>query len=250
MATASDIPTEPAKPRDYFATTHWSIVLAAQRSDPGRAHAALSKLCQTYWYPLYAFVRRQGRSPEDAQDLTQEFFARLLAKNYLAEVAREKGKFRSFLLAALKHFLANEWDRAQAAKRGGGQVLISLDDTDAESRYRLEPADPMSADKIFERRWAMTLLEQVLNRLRHEHLRAGKAELYEQLKVCLSGARDSAPYAELAARLKLTEGAVKVAVHRLRQRYRELLRDEIAQTVSGPAEVEEELRHLFSVLAG
>lgn len=250
MGTSSDIPVESAQPRDYFATTHWSIVLAAQRSDPSRAYAALSKLCQTYWYPLYAFVRRQGHSPEDAQDLTQDFFARLLAKNYLAEVAREKGKFRSFLLAAMKHFLANEWDRARAAKRGGGQVLISLNDTEAENRYRLEPADPMSADKIFERRWAMTLLEQVLSRLRHEHVRAGKVELYEQLKACLSGARDSAPYAELAVRLKLTEGAIKVAVHRLRQRYRELLRDEIAQTVSAPAEVEEELRHLFSVLAG
>jgi RNA polymerase sigma-70 factor (ECF subfamily) len=250
MDTSSDIPVESAQPRDYFATTHWSIVLAAQRSDPSRAHAALSKLCQTYWYPLYAFVRRQGHRPEDAQDFTQDFFARLLAKNYLAEVAREKGKFRSFLLAAMKHFLANEWDRARAAKRGGGQVLISLNDTDAERRYRLEPADPMSADKIFERRWAMTLLEQVLNRLRHEHVRAGKTELYEQLKACLSGGPNCAPYAELAARLKLTEGAIKVAVHRLRQRYRELLRDEIAQTVSGPAEVEEELRHLFSVLAG
>ena len=249
MLPTSDKPTnDSAKPCDYFATTHWSIVLTAQRSDTTRAQAALSKLCQTYWYPLYAFVRRQGHGPEDAQDLTQDFFARLLAKNYLAEVVREKGKFRSFLLAALKHFLANEWDRTQAAKRGGGQVFISLNDAEAESRYRLEPADEMSADRIFERRWAMTLLEQVLSRLRREHIQAGKVELYEQLKACLPGARDSAPYAELAARLKMTEGAIKVAVHRLRQRYRELLRDEIAQTVSGPAEVEEELRHLFSVL--
>lgn len=233
---------------DYFATTHWSVVLTAQRSDSTRAHAALSHLCRTYWYPLYAFVRRQGHGAHDAQDLTQEFFARLLGKNYLAVAARERGKFRSFLLASLKHFLANEWNRAQAAKRGGGQAMISLDDTEAEGRYALEPVDSMTAEKIFERRWATTLLNQVVNQLRDEYARADKAELYEHLKHCLTVESRSAPYAELSARLKMSEGAVKVAVHRLRARYREVLREEIAQTVSSPGEVEGELRHLFAAL--
>jgi RNA polymerase sigma factor (sigma-70 family) len=233
---------------ECFATTHWSVVLTAQDRDSTRAEAALAWLCRTYWYPLYAYVRRQGHSPEDAQDLTQEFFARLLAKNYLGDVDRGKGRFRSFLLAALKHFLANEWDRAQAAKRGGGQRPISLDDTDAEARYRAEPADTLSADKIFERRWALTLLEKVLERLRHEYALAGKAELYEELKECLTGCKASARYAELGTRLGLSEGAVKVAVHRLRQRYRALLRQEIAQTVSSPAEIEDEIRHIIAVL--
>jgi DNA-directed RNA polymerase specialized sigma24 family protein len=235
---------------DYFATTHWSVVLTAQRTDTTRAQAALARLCQTYWYPLYAFVRRQGHSPHDAQDLTQGFFARLLSGNFLAEIAPEKGNFRSFLLAALKHFLANEWDRAHAAKRGGGQPVISLDDTDAEERYRLEPVDNMTADKLFDRRWVMTLLEQVTTRLRSEYTRLGNAVLYEKLKDCLGGSRESAPYSQLAAELKMTEGAVKVAVHRLRARYRELLREEIAQTVTNQAEVDEEIRHLFSLLGG
>ena len=248
-------PEEPAgaafKPgADYFATTHWSVVLTAQRSDSTRAQAALSVLCRTYWYPLYAYVRRQGQSPEDAQDLTQEFFARLLARNYLADVSRDKGRFRSFLLAALKHFLANEWDRARAAKRGGGQPPLSLDDTEAENRYRLEPADTMSADRIFERRWALTLLEQVLRRLRDDHSAAGKLGLFEELKPCLVDAGSSAPYAELGTRLNMSEGAVKVAVHRLRQRYRELLREEIAQTVATPAEVEDEIRQIIAILSG
>ena len=235
--------------RDYFATTHWSVVLTAQRTDTTRAQAALAKLCQTYWYPLYAFVRRQGHSPPDSQDLTQEFFARLLAKNYLAGVAPEKGNFRSFLLASLKHFLANEWDRAHAAKRGAGQTMISLDDTEAEERYRLEPVDNMTADKLFDRRWVMTLLEQVMARLRFEYAQNGNANLYEKLKDCLGGSRASAPYAQLAAELRMSEGAVKVAVHRLRARYRELLREEIAQTVTTQGEVDEEIRHLFSLLS-
>jgi RNA polymerase sigma-70 factor (ECF subfamily) len=247
---ASESPNEPTVlPPEYFATTHWTVVLAAQRSDSTRAHAALSSLCQAYWYPLYAFVRRQGHGPHDAQDLTQEFFSRLLSKNYLAVVARERGRFRSFLLGALKHFLANEWNRAQAAKRGGGQALISLNEVDAEGRYQLEPADTVTADKIFERRWATTLLDQVLNRLRDEYARAEKAALYERLKGCLTVESRAAPYAELATQLNMSEGAIKVAVHRLRHRYREVLREEIAQTVSTPTEVEEELRHLFAALA-
>lgn len=246
---ASETPTErAAPPPEYFATTHWSVVLTAQRSDSTRAHAALSHLCQTYWYPLYAFVRRQGHGAHDAQDLTQEFFVRLLEKNYLAIVVRERGKFRSFLLASLKHFLANEWNRAQAAKRGGGLVIASLNETDAEGRYQLDPADTVTAEKIFERRWATTLLDQVVSRLRDEYGRAEKAKLYEELKHCLTVESRAVPYAELAVRLNMSEGAVKVAVHRLRARYREVLREEIAQTVSSPEEVEEELRHLFAAL--
>jgi len=246
---AGDLTTDSSNPGpEYFATTHWSVVITAQRTDSARAQAALAKLCQTYWYPLYAFVRRQGYSPHDSQDLTQEFFARLLAKNYLAGVAPEKGNFRSFLLASLKHFLANEWDRARAAKRGGGQTIISLDDTEAEERYRLEPADNMTADKLFDRRWVMTLLEQVMRRLRSEYSQAGNEELYEKLKDCLTGSRESAPYAQVAAELKMSEGAVKVAAHRLRARYREMLREEIAQTVATQAEVDAEIRHLFSLL--
>lgn len=234
----------------YFATTHWSVVLTAQRTDTTRAQAALAKLCQTYWYPLYTFVRRQGYNPHDTQDLTQEFFARLLARNYLAGVAQEKGNFRSFLLASMKHFLADERDRSRAAKRGGGQTILSLDDTDAEERYRLEPVENMTADRLFDRRWVMTLLEQVMGRLRSEYTQLGNAMLYERLKDCLAGSRESAPYAQLAAELSMSEGAVKVAVHRLRARYRELLRDEIAQTVTSQAQVDEEIRHLFSLLGG
>lgn len=240
--------SHPAPGPEYFATTHWSVVIAAQRADSTRSQAALAHLCQTYWYPLYAFVRRQGHGPHDAQDLTQEFFARLLEKNYLAVVARERGKFRSFLLAALKHFLANEWNRSRAAKRGGGRELLSLNETDAEGRYLLEPVAETTAEKIFERRWATTLLDLVVNRLREEFALAEKTELYDALKNCLTVESRSVPYAELGARLGMSEGAVKVAVHRLRARYREVLRDEIAQTVSGPGEIEEELRHLFAAL--
>jgi RNA polymerase sigma factor (sigma-70 family) len=233
-----------------FATTRWTVVLSAGRSDSTHARDALAKLCQAYWYPLYAYVRRQGHGPHDAQDLTQEFFARLIEKNYLGDVNREKGRFRSFLLASLKHFLANEWDKARALKRGGGHTIIPLEVDTAETRYSLEPPDPLSADKIFERRWALTLLEQVLAHLREEFVFSGKVALFEEFKGCLTGDRDSLPYSEMGRKLGMSEGAVKVAVHRLRQRYRELLRAEIANTVAGPNEVDEELRYLFSVLAG
>ena len=223
--------------------------MAAGRSDSTQARTALEKLCRNYWPPIYAFVRRQGHSPHDAQDLTQEFFARLLARKSLADVDRAKGRFRSFLLASLKHFLANEWDKARAEKRGGGQVLIPIDAQAAESSCGIDPADNLTAEKIFERRWALILLEQVLQQLREEYVHDGKEELFEQLKVTLTEASRSVPYAEVAARLNMSEGAVKVAVHRLRQRYRERLRAEIAQTVASPAEVEEEIRALFAALA-
>ena len=232
-----------------FAMTRWSVVLAAGQSDSLDAKEALENLCRIYWPPLYAFVRRQGHSPADAQDLTQEFFARLLAKNYLGAVDPSKGRFRSFLLASLKHFLANEWDKAKAAKRGGGAVLVPINTDAAETACGVDPADHVTPDKLFERRWAMTLLEQVLARLREEHAEAGKVELFEQLKSTLTGQRDSLPYAAIATRVGMSEVAIKVTVHRLRQRYREILREEISHTVSGSGEIEDEIRALFSALS-
>ena len=233
-----------------FTTTHWSVVLAAAQNDETQAHAALEKLCQTYWYPLYGYVRRCGHSLEDAQDLTQEFFARLLEKKFLAGVNESRGRFRSFLLASLKHFLANEWRRARAQKRGGGQIPISIDRMAAETTCHFELADQITPEKVYERRWALTLLDRVLRRLREEFVRDGREKLFEQLKPTLTEASRTVAYAEIARRLDTTEGAVKVAVHRLRQRYREQLRLEIAETVAGPAEVEDELRNLFAALAG
>ena len=229
-------------------TTHWSLVLAAAGTEDSHGREALARLCQVYWYPLYAFVRRQGHDPHDAQDLTQEFFMRLLEKDYLGDVDRSKGKFRSFLLVALKHFLSKEWDRARTLKRGGGHRLVSLDTLSAEDRYRREPEDNATPERLFERRWALTLLDQVLTRLSEEYETTGKRALFEQLQGCLMGDSDLLPYAELAARLGMTEGAVKVVVHRLRKRYRGVLRDEIAQTVADSAEIDDEIRQLLSAL--
>lgn len=234
--------------RAHFQTTLWTVVLNAGRSDSSQARSALAQLCQAYWYPLYAFVRRQGYQAHDAQDLTQAFFSRMLEKHALGQVDREKGKFRSFLLASLKNFLANEWDKAQTQRRGGGQEVISLDHDAAESRYGLEPSHDWSADRIFERRWALTLLDQVLARLRDEYRAEGKSDLFDQLKASLTGEAGSAPYAATAERLGMTEGAIKVAAHRLRHRYRELVRAEIAQTVAETDDVDDELRHLLTVL--
>jgi len=230
-------------------TTHWSVVLAAGQSDTTSARQALAKLCQSYWYPLYSYVRRRGFSPPDAEDLTQEFFARFLEHRWVSNADREKGRFRTFLLSALNHFLANEWDKARAQKRGGGMVLVPLEFATAETRYSREPADPVTPEQHFERRWAMTLLEAVVERLRLEYEAEGKGSLFAALHPCLIGDRTSQPYDELAKKLGLSEAAVKSAVHRLRLRYRELLREEIAQTVAGPGEVESELRHLISVVA-
>jgi len=237
----------PAKAH-WFATTHWSVVLSAADSGSAKAAESLETLCRTYWYPLYAYVRSQGYSPEDAQDLTQGFFERFLEKHYLHDVDRQKGKFRSFLLAALKHFLSDEWRHQHRQKRGGGKRFISLDEERPEERYRLEPADWLNPEKIYERRWALTLLEQVLARLEAEFSAAGKARLFVQLQGFLLGEKNAVPYAEVAERLNLSEGAVKVAVHRLRQRYGELFCAEIAQTVASPEEVDEEIRHLLDVL--
>ena len=245
-----DTATPTTVQREWFTTTHWTVVLSAREQGSPEAEAALEKLCRTYWYPLYAYVRRQGNDEASAKDLTQEFFARFLQKKRLDHVQREKGRFRSFLLASLKNFLADERDKARAQKRGGGQTLLSLDDDTAEDRYRLEPADNMTPDKLFEQRWVLTLLDQAKARLKEEYAQAGKANLYERLRVFEAGDPDAPTYAQVAAELDLTESAVKSAAHRLRQRYGELVREEVAHTVGSSAEVDEELRHLISVLSG
>lgn len=233
-----------------FATTRWSVVLAAKDGDSPESASALNALCHAYWYPLYAFVRRQGRSPEDAQDLTQGFFAKLLEKDYLRAAAREKGRFRTFLLVALKRFLANEWDRSRRLKRGGGQPVAPFDTALAERRYAVEPsAELLPADRMFERRWAMTLLEAALARLRAEYAAGGRENEFESLKECLTAARGEIAYPCLAAELGQTEGATRVAVHRLRKRFRFLFRAAVADTVSAPADVEEELRHVATALS-
>lgn len=224
------------------------MLAAGQRGAP-QADVALEELCRTYWFPLYAYVRRHGHSPEDAEDLTQAFFARLLEKNYLEGISSDKGKFRAFLLVALKRFMANEWDRANRQKRGGGVAPLSLDWQDADSRYKIDPAHNLSPDKLYDRAWAVTVLERVIVRLRDESGTEGKAKIYEQLKQFLMAGKSDIPYAQAAAALQLSEGAVRVAVHRLRRRYRELLRDEVAQTLSDPAQAGEEMQALFSAFA-
>ena len=242
------LPDGPGARSPRFATTHWSIVVAAGSRDAERGRDSLARLCQAYWFPLYAYVRRRGHSPEDSQDLTQAFFARLLEKNWIAGADRSKGRFRTFLLAAMQHFLADEWDRAKAKKRGGGMALLPLSFDTAEQRYVEEPSDPETPERIFERRWAVALLDTVLSRLRGEYDDQGKGELFAALRPCLVGERTAQPYAQLAEALGSSEPAIKSAVHRLRQRYRQLLRDEVASTVDAGEDVEDELRHLFAVL--
>jgi RNA polymerase sigma-70 factor (ECF subfamily) len=230
-----------------FPTTLWTVVLHAGKDAPVEAQAALVQLCQAYWYPLYSFVRRRGYSSHDAEDLTQAFFAQLLEKHGLIRVDPERGRFRTFLLASLKNFLANDWDRVHARKRGGGQSIVALDEETAEARYRLEPSHEMTPERHFERQWAMTLLDQVLAALRDEYHSEGKGALFEELKAVFIG--QPVTYADMAARLRRSEGAIKVAVHRLRHRYRELMRARISATV-GEGDVEDELRHLLAVLSG
>jgi RNA polymerase sigma-70 factor (ECF subfamily) len=234
---------------DVFATTRWPLVLAAGRRSTPQGGAALEELCRTYWYPLYVYVRRQVPTREDAEDLTQSFFARFLEKNYLEGLSSDKGKFRAFLLASLKHFLANEWDRAGRQKRNAGDAVLSLDWQDADTRYQIAPADNLSPDNLYDRAWAVTLLGQVVTRLRDENKADGKAEVFEQLKPFLMIGKGAIPYAEAAAALTLSEGAVRVAVHRLRRRYRELLYDEIAHTLADPAQADEEMRSLMNAFS-
>jgi RNA polymerase sigma-70 factor (ECF subfamily) len=229
-----------------FVTTHWSIVLAAQDKDAAGSAEALELLCRAYWYPLYAYARRSGQNPADAEDLTQGFFARLLEKDYLKSAAREKGRFRTFLLVALKRYLANEWDRSHARKRGGFNTIVPIDQAVAETRFAAEPSHSVPPDLLFDRQWATTLLDRSLARLREEYVTSGRAKLFEYLQNCLAQEESRLPYAEIAARLNLTEAAVKMAVHRFRARYREVLRAEIAQTVASAEDIDEEIRHLFS----
>jgi RNA polymerase sigma-70 factor (ECF subfamily) len=231
-----------------FASTHWSLVLAAGRRSLPASDEALAALCRSYWYPLYAYARRRLAHLQEAQDLTQDFFARLFEKNILASAQPERGHFRSFLLAAFKNFLTNEGEKARAQKRGGGQAPLSLDFQAGDSRYALEPAHEWTPERLFERQWALTLLEQVLAKLRAEFAKAGKEKHFEHLKAHLTG-EAAASYADAAGELNMSEGAVKVAVHRLRGRYRELLRGEVAQTVANPEDVDDEIRRLFEALA-
>ena len=246
---ANDLPDASGPPAaGRFASTRWSLVAAAGRGDSPEAREALAVLCRAYWYPLYAYARRRLPGADDAQDLTQEFFARLLEKDYLQAADPRRGKFRSFLLTAFKHFLAGEHDRAAAQKRGGGRRPLSLDFQDGEHRYRHEPADPTTPETLYERRWALTLLEQTLARLRQEFTGAGKEPLFQALKGALTGDGTAGPYARVGQDLGLSEQAVKTAVYRLRRRFQELLRAEIAQTVASPEEVEDELRDLFAAV--
>lgn len=233
-----------------FTTTHWSVVLAAKAGESEEAERALAQLCGTYWYPLYAFVRRRGFSPSDAEDLTQDFFYRLLDRHYLSAVDYRKGRFRTFLLVALERFLANEWRRVRAQKRGGQITFVSMDQDAAEQRYALEPACWMSPEKIYEQNCALALLEQALQRLRREFDAQGKSARFEQLKPFLTADGPAASYAELAQRLGSTQASLKMAVSRLRARYGALLREEIANTVSSPEQVDEELRALLAGLSG
>jgi len=225
------------------------VLTAGQRHTP-QSDSALEQLCRTYWFPLYAYVRRRGQAKADAEDLTQAFFARLLEKNFLAGLAAERGKFRAFLLAALKHFLANEWDKARAQKRGGGEVPLSLDWQTADTKFQVAATNEPSPDRAFDREWALALLARVIDRLQAEAEAEGKGKVFAQLKSFLMAGQGESAQAEVAKALGMEEGAVRVAIHRLRKRYRQLLRDEIANTLSDPKMVDDEMRALFGAFGG
>lgn len=245
--SGSDSKAPPPHATGQFTTTRWSVVLAAQDDATAEAEAALAELCKAYWYPLYAFIRRRGYDSHDAQDLTQEFFYRLLDRNYLSAVDHRKGRFRSFLLAALEHFLANEWRRSQTQKRGGGKPIISIDDT-AEERYMQEPSTELSPERIYEQRWALAFLDRVIRQLRQEFVSAGKESTFDAIKIFLTGERNCESHLALASRLGTTEAALKMSISRLRQRYGELLRAEIANLVARPEDIDDELRALLNAL--
>lgn len=232
--------------RAEFTTTQWSVVVAAGDAQTTQSAAALEALCRAYWHPLYAYVRRRGHSPEEAQDLTQEFFAALF-KKCVAHADPERGRFRTFLLTSLQHFLVSEWRKTEREKRGGGQVFVAWDADAAEKSYAAESPGELTSEEVYEKRWAITLMERVVARLRDEYMTAEKGRLFEALKNCVWGDEPPRPYAELATELGLSEGAVKTSVHRLRRRCREVLRAEVAQTVARPEDVDEELRHLIEV---
>ena len=237
-------------PNEQFLTTHWSLVAAAGRQSSPDAQHALESLCTTYWYPLYAFVRRKGKPAEDAQDLTQAFFARLLEKGYLESADQEKGRFRTFLLTIFQRFLANEHQRDGALKRGGDQTVLSIDFDDGERRLQLEPRHDWTAQREFERRWALTLLDEVLAKLERDYVEQEKGDLFLRLKVFLTVGDAESSYREIGKELAMSESAVKVAVYRLRQRYRDLIRIEVANTVAGEDEVDDELGCLLAAVAG
>ncbi len=241
--TESDMPQGGGQ----FPMTRWTIVRHAQGDNDTVAFEAMTSLCQTYWRPLYAFVRRSGKSPHDAEDLTQAFFARLLEKDHLATAGEEKGKLRSFLLVMLKRFMANEWERSQAQKRGGGTAHISIDQEIGEEHYKLEPPDEDTPETVFDRQWAMTLLDSVLDKLREEYTKSGRENVFEALKDSLSFRAGDTPYVDIAKELECSEGAVKAAVHRMRKRYRTLLESAIADTVESPDQVEAELKFLAGI---
>jgi DNA-directed RNA polymerase specialized sigma24 family protein len=235
------------QPPPIFVTTRWSLVLAAQDKSSPDSAAALGALCYAYWYPLYAYVRGTGRSPHDAQDLTQEFFARLLANDWLRVVLPEKGRFRTFLLVTMKRFLTNEWHRHMTQKRGAGKQPLSLDTAEAEHRFAAEP--PLAPDELYERRWAMTLLDESLDRLQREFARTGRGQEFDSLKEWLTAERGAIPYAQIAAATGTTEGAARMAVHRMRKQFRQLFRQTIAETVDAAGDVEAEMRYLVAVLS-
>lgn len=237
------------RPRGRFATTHWSLVLAAGQRSHARSAEALATLCETYWYPVYAFIRRQGYDADAARDLTQEFFTRVLEKNYFRDADPARGRFRAFLLAAIRHFLSNERDRAQALKRGGATPPLSLDVETAEGTYQLEGQDDLTPEKLFDARWATVLLDRALTRLRHEYAASKRGALFDQLKGFLTGDSEDVPYAQAARGLAMTESAVKVAVHRLRRRFRAALVEEISHTVADPADIDAEIRHLLQAVS-
>jgi RNA polymerase sigma-70 factor (ECF subfamily) len=249
MTSQPSNPTTTA-PGDIFATTHWTVVLAAGRRADPQAENALEELCLTYWFPLYAYIRRRGHTKEDAEDLTQAFFVRFLEKNYLTTLSSERGRFRAFLLACLKHFLANEMDKAQTQRRGGGLRQLSLDWQSADTQFQVAATDQLPPDRAFDREWALALLAKVIERLGDECAREGKDANFQRLKVFLTTGKGEASYMEAARDLGLEETAVRVAVHRLRKRYRDLLKAEIANTLADPSQLDEELRALFEAVSG
>jgi RNA polymerase sigma-70 factor (ECF subfamily) len=240
----------PAAAQGAFSTTHWSVVLTARLDDPKRARAAMERLCSTYWYPLYAYLRRRGYQPVDAEDLVQGFIEHLLECRFFELADPQKGRFRSYLLTSLNHFVSDVAARTNALKRGGGKPALTLDVAEIEHRYALELTDTCNPEQLYERRWALTLLEVVLKRLEQEVMEAGRGRMFSQLKGVLTGDRGGMSHAELARRLDMSEAAVTMAVHRLRRRFRQLIRSEIAHTVRQPDEIEDEMRHLCQVLSG
>ena len=246
---SSDHPRTETSKGKWFASTHWSVVLAAKEGDAETANAALEQLCRTYWPPLYAFIRRQGYGEDEAKDLTQEFFLRLISRGFIQRLRHQQGRFRSFLLTLLKYFLLEHRGRAGAQKRGGGKTILSLEEMREEDSYLHEPVDHLSPDHVFERRWAQTILQLALERLREEYVRAGKTEFFDLLKDFQPREVGAPSYTEIGARFGMTEAAIKSAVQRMRTRHCEIVREEIAKTVTQPVEIEEEIRHLRQVLS-